>query len=237
MRQAGFSQLNLALVSSDKAVRETTKRPHTVDAYLKVVDRATRFGFKIVSYQILGLPNESLDSMIQTLAFNARLPVLLGASPFYLTPDAPIARAVELTDPDYVRARLTAMAVETEEFHRDDIYTLFVTTRIINFLKGLSVPHGADLMKLINQPWPETRTAVGFQLLRRLIQSQRLSFSTREGFAENRRFKTGILGSVLAKAGVIGCQNGRQIDVMQFASCLPVSSANYLSERLTTENA
>jgi radical SAM superfamily enzyme YgiQ (UPF0313 family) len=85
MGQAGFSQLNLALVSSDKTVRETTKRPHTLDAYLKVVDKATRLGFKIVSYQILGLPNESLDSMIQTLAFNARLPVLLGASPFYLT--------------------------------------------------------------------------------------------------------------------------------------------------------
>ena len=83
MYRAGFSHLNLALVSSDKTVRETTKRPHTLEAYIKVVNKAYQLGFKIVSYQILGLPNESLDSMIQTLAFNARLPVLLGASPFY----------------------------------------------------------------------------------------------------------------------------------------------------------
>ncbi len=40
MFQAGFSHLNLALVSSDKTVRETTKRPHTLEAYLKVVHKA-----------------------------------------------------------------------------------------------------------------------------------------------------------------------------------------------------
>ncbi|HEX9788481.1 MAG TPA: radical SAM protein, partial [Candidatus Binatia bacterium] len=34
--RAGFSHLNLALVSSDKAVRETTKRPHTLAAYVRV---------------------------------------------------------------------------------------------------------------------------------------------------------------------------------------------------------
>ena len=119
MHQAGFSHLNLALVSSDKTVRETTKRPHTLEAYVKVVNKAYALGFKIVSYQILGLPNESLDSMIQTLAFNARLPVLLGASPFYQTPNSPIARGLELTESDFIKARLTALAIETDHFKRD----------------------------------------------------------------------------------------------------------------------
>ena len=82
MRQAGFMQLNLALVSSDTTVRETTKRPHTLAAYLHVVRKAFQVGLQVVSYQILGLPNENLASMVQTLACNARLPVLLGASPF-----------------------------------------------------------------------------------------------------------------------------------------------------------
>ena len=40
MYRAGFSHFNLALVSSDKTVRETTKRPHTLKAYLKVVRKA-----------------------------------------------------------------------------------------------------------------------------------------------------------------------------------------------------
>jgi radical SAM superfamily enzyme YgiQ (UPF0313 family) len=136
MFQAGFSHLNLALVSSDKTVRETTKRPHTLEAYLRVVHKAHALGFQIVSYQILGLPNESLDSMIQTLAFNARLPVLLGASPFYRTPASPIARGLHLTEEDYVKARLTAMTVETDSFCREDIYSLFITTRITTSSKG-----------------------------------------------------------------------------------------------------
>jgi len=210
MRRAGFSHLNLALVSSDKSVRETTKRPHTLEAYVKVVHKAHDLGFKIVSYQILGLPNESLDSMIQTLAFNARLPVLLGASPFYLTPDAPIARAAKFTEADYVKARLTAMAIETSEFQREDIYTLLVTTRIINFLKGLSLPSSADLMELLTFPWREQRTRIGFELLKRVAETGHLNFWTARGLVKNKKFRTDLFLRVLAETVEVGCQNGRK---------------------------
>ena len=217
MFQAGFSHLNLALVSSDKTVRETTKRPHTLDAYLKVVHKAVQLGFKIVSYQILGLPNESLNSMIQTLAYNARLPVLLGASPFYQTPNAPIARGLDLTEEDYARARLTAMAIETDEFGRDDIYTLFVTTRIINFLKGLSLPASADLLELLRQPWRDQRTAMGFELLKRLARTSRLYFWTKSGLIENQNFKWRVFLEVFAQTRTIACRDGKPITVAAFA--------------------
>jgi len=211
MYQAGFSHLNLALVSSDKTVRETTKRPHTLEAYLKVVHRAHKLGFKIVSYQILGLPNESLDSMVQTLAFNARLPVLLGASPFYRTPDAPIARGINLTNQDYVKARVTALAIETENFCRDDIYTLFVATRVINFVKGLPIDRSTALDHLFDHPWASQRTGLGMSLLKRLTETGRLSFSTRDGLRENQRFRPELFFRVFAQAGTIGCLNGESI--------------------------
>lgn len=217
MFQAGFSHLNLALVSSDKTVRETTKRPHTLDAYLKVVHKAAQLGFKIVSYQILGLPNESLSSMIQTLAFNARLPVLLGASPFYRTPGAPIALGLDLTEEDYVRARLTAMAIETDEFKREDIYTLFVTTRIINFLKGLPLDKSAELIDLLNYSWKDQRTRLGFDLLKRLNETNRLYFWTKKGLVENRKFKTELFLRVLMECGEMTCQNGKKISVGDFS--------------------
>jgi radical SAM superfamily enzyme YgiQ (UPF0313 family) len=138
MREAGFRRLNLALVSSDLSVLESTKRPHTVSKYLEVVGEAHRLGFQITSYQILGLPFEPLASTSQTLVFSARLPVLLGASPFYLTPGSPIQRQLGATlrEEDYFRARLTAMAWEGRDFTRDDVYTLLVATRIVNFLKS-----------------------------------------------------------------------------------------------------
>ena len=220
MFAAGFSHLNLALVSSDKTVRETTKRPHTLDAYLKVVHKAVQLGFKIVSYQILGLPNESLSSMIQTLAFNARLPVLLGASPFYRTPDAPIARGLDLTEEDYVRARLTAMAIETDEFRREDLYTLFITTRIINFLKGLSLNSSVDLMQLLHQRWADQRTSIGCDLLQTFVETNRLYFWTKAGLIENRKFNPKVFSRVLSEAGEIGCQNGQRTGVREFVSSL-----------------
>jgi radical SAM superfamily enzyme YgiQ (UPF0313 family) len=216
MRRAGFSQLNLALVSSDKSVRETTKRPHTLEAYLRVVHRAFQLGFRIVSYQILGLPNESLQSMVQTLAFNARLPVLLGASPFYRTPDAPIARGLDLTAEDFVRARLTAMAIETERFKREDIYTLFITTRIVNFLKGLPLSSPADLTHLLGRPWEDPRTAIGFELLQRLAQTRGLCFWTSKGLVKNEKFRTDLFLRVLLEAGEIACQSGAKVDVRKF---------------------
>ena len=220
MYEAGFSHLNLALVSSDKTVRETTKRPHTLEAYLKIVSRAHELGFKVVSYQILGLPNENLDSMVQTMAVNARLPVLLGASPFYRTPGAPISRELGLMEMDYVRARLTALAIEGKDFKREDIYTLFVTTRILNFLKGLCLANSASLTDLIRESWGEPRTRIGFELLRQLTQDGRLYFSTTDGLLENRKFKTELLARVLSRTGELTCQNGVKILLNDFAEAL-----------------
>src|SRR5262244_294706 len=227
MFRAGFSHLNLALVSSDKTVRETTKRPHTLESYLKVVDKAHQLGFKVVSYQILGLPNESLDSMIQTLAFNARLPVLLGASPFYRTPSSPIAGGLDLTERDYVRARLTALAIETDQFRREDIYTLFVTTRIINFLKGLPLTSSASLGDLLNICWPNNRTNIGCELLRSLQTTKRLYFWTNEGVRENEKFRSEIFSRVLLQAGGIGCQNGQRIVIGESAHWVHGSEATF----------
>ncbi|MBK9040318.1 MAG: hypothetical protein IPL83_14345 [Bdellovibrionales bacterium] len=90
-----------------------------------------------MSYQILGLPNENLDRMMQTLAFNIRLPVLLGASIFYLTPQSPMALKLgnSLSEADHFKARTTAVAHESESFSRQDIYTLFIVNRILITLK------------------------------------------------------------------------------------------------------
>jgi hypothetical protein len=230
MCQAGFSHLNLALVSSDKTVRETTKRPHTTDAYVNVVNKAHALGFKIVSYQILGLPNESLESMIQTLAFNARLPVLLGASPFYRTPNSPIARGLELREEDWVKARLTAMAVETSAFSRADLYTLFVTTRILNFFKGMKITGTADLNDLLAQRWPQTRTQIGVRTLQQLLSTGCLHFWTSAGLTDNKKFKVNLCARVLAETGRVACQSGGAIDLTSFAAALPATSDSRCAE-------
>ncbi|MBP1740977.1 MAG: B12-binding radical protein, partial [Deltaproteobacteria bacterium] len=91
MKKAGFRSLNISLVSANADVLTRLKRPHTLSKYLEVVDQAHGLGFDIVSYQILGIPYETMDDMVDTMSLMASLPVLIGASIFYLTPSCPIA--------------------------------------------------------------------------------------------------------------------------------------------------
>ncbi len=211
MFQAGFSSLNLALVSSDMGVRKSVKRTHTLEAYEGIVNKAFQTGFRIVSYHILGLPGEGLDKMVHTMAYNMRLPVLLGASPFYRAPKAPLSLGMKFSEEDYIRARLTALAEETDLFSREDIYTLFVSTRIINFLKGLELAEDAELSGLLESSWSEKRIAVGMELLRELIMNRTMYFSTANGNIENKKFRAGLFLDLLRKAGYIVCQNGKRI--------------------------
>jgi radical SAM superfamily enzyme YgiQ (UPF0313 family) len=191
MRRAGFSHLNLALVSSDQTVRETTKRPHTIEKYLAVVNKAFELGFKITSYQILGLPSETLESMIQTLCFHARLPVLLGASPFYLTPNSPIARTMGIlpSDKNAFRSRLTAMGIGRENANQEEVFTLFIATRILNFLKGLDFEDDeimfSDILKRKSQNF---REQIGLELLQTLFKNHILYANTPNGLKKQERF-------------------------------------------------
>jgi radical SAM superfamily enzyme YgiQ (UPF0313 family) len=212
MKKAGFTRLNLALVSSDTSVLETTKRPHTVSKYLEVVEEAHRLGFEITSYQILGLPFESRSSMVQTLVFAARLPLLLGASPFYLTPGSPIQRqlGVGLTEADYVRARLTAMAWEGRDFTRDDVYTLFVTTRILNFLK--SPVESAR------------RRSLGLELLETLLRNGTLLTANGNQRRPLTRFRPELFFEVWRKLGYVTTLEGTRIELSQNESLVTMSS-------------
>ncbi|BBM82911.1 B12-binding domain-containing radical SAM protein [Candidatus Uabimicrobium amorphum] len=214
MKEAGFTHLNLALVSSDKTVRETTKRPHTVEKYRKVVEDAVHLGFSIVSYQILGLPSESLASMIQTLSFGARLPILLGASMFYLTPNAPIAKNFPpLSVKEMFTSRLTAMAIETEHFQREDIYTLFITTRIINFFKGLRVENCSVDEALAIAQENGGRDKIGSDILQKLFCEKKLYAYTKKGYKELPKFKSTLFFDVWQNLEYIATQNNTRINL------------------------
>lgn len=232
MRQTGFTHLNLALVSSDKTVRETTKRPHTIEKYLEVVEEAHRLDFKIVSYQILGLPNESLASMIQTLIFGAGLPILLGASMFYLTPNSPIAHNMNFpppTEEDIFKSRLTSMAIETQDFKREDIYTLFLTTRIINFLKGLSLPNEKTRLEealSLAKNTSDHRQKVGVDLLEKLFQEKKLYAHSKQGYKELVRFHSELFFQVWAELPKIVTQEGKTIENAFELSVFPIRKAN-----------
>ena len=152
--------------------------------------------------------------MIKTLVFNAKLPVLLGASPFYLIPHSPIARHFsDPTDADVFKARLTAMAIETEDFKREDLYTLLITTRILNFLKGLSLPaKKVTLAKaLAIAETQSNRSATGAEILRKLLKEKVFYAATSKGLEPLPRFKTELFFQLWRKLDSIKTQEQKTL--------------------------
>lgn len=192
MRTVGFQDLNLSLVSVDRGLLSRLRRPHDEERFRRVVGSAFRAGFRIVAYVILGIPGDTLHAMCESLAFLARLPLRIGASLFYMTPGCALSHAFPgLAGGDPLTARATAMAIETEAFQREDLYTLFVCARILNFLKGIPVPgKTAMLWEALRIARSQGRRgASGADLLERLLTERILYAETRSGARPLRRFR------------------------------------------------
>ncbi|MBN1277885.1 MAG: B12-binding domain-containing radical SAM protein [Deltaproteobacteria bacterium] len=216
MKQAGFTDLNIALVSASQRVMSELGRPHSLEKYNAVVEEAYLSGLNITSYQILGLPNETIDEMIDTLTILCRQPVLIGASIFYLTPGCELAN--QFPDPaesDYLKARSTAMAIETDQFGREDIYTLFIMARIVNFIKGIesfdqkiTLHHALEILKKIDK-----RSSLGIDILKKLFQEQNLYAATRQGFKPLPRFKSSLFFKAWERIGFITTRKGNRVEI------------------------
>jgi radical SAM superfamily enzyme YgiQ (UPF0313 family) len=198
MWSAGFRALNISLVSADSGMSGAVGRALSLNKYVEVLACAHKLGFQVVSYQILGLPGDTIEGMVSTLVFCARLPVLLGASPFYLTPGTALSECFPpLSGDDIIRARLTALGIETQDFSRDDVYTLFVATRIINFLKGFSFAQASrSLDEILAEESPGERENAGKIILRRLLEERQMYGWTKEGFAKLERFKSPLFEQI-----------------------------------------
>ena len=205
MWQAGFRELNLSLVSSNPEIQKENERPFSLDVFIKNVLLAHERGFSIVSYQILGLPNEDLLSMKNTFLILARLPVLMGASPFYVPPQTLVSKKFPTMDTtSMLRSRLSAMG--PYDNLRDDIFTLFITTRIVNFLKGLDFVSCEILFSELLK-----REGLGFELLKKLFIEKNLCGHNKKGFFRHTKFKKETFQFIWNDLLTIQTQKGKTI--------------------------
>jgi radical SAM superfamily enzyme YgiQ (UPF0313 family) len=222
MREVGFEQLNLSLVSARQDSLGRAARPHRVRDFVETASSAVALGFGVTAYQIVGLPYERVEDMLETLALLARLPVLAGASIFYLTPGSGLAQGLNLGEEEHVRARSTALALAPGAcFEREDLYSLLVTARIINFLKGITTEGRAvrleEALSLAGEG--DERSRLGAELLIRVLRERRLYAATGRGFAPLRRFKAELLLETLRRAGRIGALDGGTIALAGALDC------------------
>jgi radical SAM superfamily enzyme YgiQ (UPF0313 family) len=141
LAQAGFEWLNLPLVSGNLKIQRQIHRNQSREHFLEIVRKAAVYNLKIVGYLILGLPDDTLENMIRDILTLAQERVLIGPSVFYPPPGSPVFEACVarnyIQPHTFSRFRASAFSVETENFSRTDLVTLFRLVRLINYLKEL----------------------------------------------------------------------------------------------------
>jgi radical SAM superfamily enzyme YgiQ (UPF0313 family) len=139
MKRAGFKTINLSCVSTDPSTKERMGRPKAKTEFDEIVEEAERVGLNVIAYAILGMPGQTVEEMVDTLIYLMGKKVLIGPSIYYPTPGTPLFEKCKQDDilpPHQCQWRSSAFPIETKEFNRLDLITLFRLARVINFIKG-----------------------------------------------------------------------------------------------------
>jgi len=139
MKKAGFKTINLSYVSTDPSTKERMGRPKTATEFDKILEEAEQVGLNVIAYAILGLPGQTIEEMVDTLIHLMGKKVLIGPSIYYPTPGTPLFERCNregILPSHSVQWRSSAFPIETKEFNRLDLLTLFGLARVINFIKG-----------------------------------------------------------------------------------------------------
>ncbi|OFZ49126.1 MAG: hypothetical protein A2381_16135 [Bdellovibrionales bacterium RIFOXYB1_FULL_37_110] len=213
MKNAGFDDLNLSLVSYNKELSKLNSRPVNLEKFQAIVLQAKQLGFNITAYQIIGHPEDSLSSMIETLSFMASLPVLIGASIFYLIKDTGIEKRFPVTSVQEIKlGRLTSIYQKNYPFNQSDIFTLFITTRIINFLKsGFCQKGQINLSDLLQLKSLDGRPQIGMEQLRSIIFGSGYYIHNKKGKTPVNTFNSNLFRNILKTMPTIMAQDGQII--------------------------
>ncbi|MGC9364799.1 MAG: B12-binding domain-containing radical SAM protein [Fidelibacterota bacterium] len=140
MKQVGFTEINLSLVTPRRDRQDALRRPFHTRQFIDVVAAAYGIGLTITAYLIIGLPGDTVEDNLEAILFLSELPVRIGPSLFYLVPGAPLFDTLRRQNavPTAVRCyRSSYFPCEQPGFSRTSAMTLFRICRIINFLKAV----------------------------------------------------------------------------------------------------
>jgi radical SAM superfamily enzyme YgiQ (UPF0313 family) len=139
MKKAGFHAINLSYVSSDPSTKERMRRPKPATEFGRILEQAVQIGLHVIAYAILGMPGQTIEEMADTLIYLMGEKVLIGPSIYYPTPGTPLfvrCKMGGVLPPHPVQWRSSAFPIETKEFSRIDLFTLFRLARTVNLIKG-----------------------------------------------------------------------------------------------------
>lgn len=139
MKRSGFKTINLSLVSVNPFTKKKMRRPEGMIGFDMILKETERVGLHVIAYVILGMPGQTIEEMVGTLIYLMGKRVLIGPSVYYPTPGTPLferCRQEGILPSLFSQWRSSAFPIETKEFNRLDLLTLFRLARLVNFIKG-----------------------------------------------------------------------------------------------------
>ncbi len=139
MKRAGFHTVNLSFVSTDPSTKKRMGRPVAETDFDHILEETEKVSLNVIAYAIIGMPGQTIDEMVDTMIYLMGKKVLIGPSVYYPTPRTPLYERCKrdgILPSHPSQWRSSALPIETKEFNRLDIVTLFRLARVINFIKG-----------------------------------------------------------------------------------------------------
>jgi radical SAM superfamily enzyme YgiQ (UPF0313 family) len=138
MKRAGFKTINLSFVSINPLTKERMGRPKPMTEFDKILEKTEQVGLHVIAYAIFGMPGQTVEEMLDTLIYLMGKRVLIGPSIYYPTPGTPLfegCKKENILPPHLSQWRSSAFPIETNEFDRLDLLSIFRLARVLNFIK------------------------------------------------------------------------------------------------------
>lgn len=170
----GLTQLNLSLASLDPARAREQDRFLRPDLYKRTVETAAELDLPVITYFIAGLPGDTPESMVETLAALTGSLALTGISLFY-----PVPGLADLPGPDHFSSLPPRLCAGSTAWpwggglSTEQLITTFRLARLTNLLRA---PGGGNS----GVPFPGAE-----ELKNRILKTRRLHTLVKE----NRRWK------------------------------------------------
>lgn len=146
LKEAGFQRINLSLVDISDTLKETVNRNHFTETD-KILNEFINTDVPLEVHFIIGLPDQSIDELINTMLYLAEKKVLLGPSVYYLAPGSKIYEdfTKQQGKISYKFARSSALFPVNRYFDSVALATFMRLTRFINYIKSLVDEYGKDV--------------------------------------------------------------------------------------------
>jgi radical SAM superfamily enzyme YgiQ (UPF0313 family) len=133
LAKCGMKLINLSIASSSEEQLKILHRNTSIEHFKKISIYANKRDMKIMGHFIAGLPEQSLDEVLDTMKVLTELPLVLGISPFYYIPGMDMK--VPTVPMNCKEARLSRFWPADNILNELDLITLFRLSRWINYLK------------------------------------------------------------------------------------------------------